>query len=171
MNCDIVKDIIPMYIDGCCSEASSKALEEHIYTCAECKKIYEDMKSSKEADLIMKAQNKIKKRKTILITSAIILAIIIFAGIYWYIHPTHYLYNDRWIIGKNETQIIDRYGAFDKLVDISYNDKFERGYCVKNETRDMWFGDIIPPEYYMIYFDENGVAYDVGIEVEYPIGG
>ena len=171
MNCDIVKDLIHMYIDGCCSEASAKALEEHINACAKCKKLYEDMKSSKEAELVMNAQNKIKKRKTILITSAITLAIIIIVGIYWYMHPTHYLYNDRWIIGKNETQIIDRYGAFDKLVDISYNDKFERGYCVKNETRDMWFGSPIPAEYYVIYFDENGIAYDVGIEEEERPGG
>jgi len=166
MNCDVIKDLIPMYIEGRCSEASGQTVEEHLNTCAECKKLYEDMKSSKETDLIMKAQNKIKKRKTILITSAITLSIIIIVGIYWCMHPTHYLYNDSWIIGKNETQIIDRYGAFDEYIEIGFSDEFERGYLVKPVTYDPWFHDPIAPEYYMIYFDENGIAYDVGIEEE-----
>ena len=45
MNCDIVKDLIPLYIDGCCSEESEKAVEEHIRDCGDCKKLLEDMKS------------------------------------------------------------------------------------------------------------------------------
>lgn len=45
MNCNIVKDLIPLYIDACCSEESEKAVEEHINSCAECKRLYEDMKT------------------------------------------------------------------------------------------------------------------------------
>ena len=48
MNCDIVKDLIPLYIDGCCSEESEKAVEEHIRDCGDCKKLLEDMKSSSD---------------------------------------------------------------------------------------------------------------------------
>ena len=46
MNCNIVKDLIPLYIDGCCSEESEKAVEEHIRDCYDCKRLLEDMKSS-----------------------------------------------------------------------------------------------------------------------------
>ncbi len=45
MNCNIVKDLIPLYIDGCCSEESGKIVEEHIKNCIDCKKLCEDMKS------------------------------------------------------------------------------------------------------------------------------
>lgn len=45
MNCDIIKDLIPLYIDGCCSAESKKAVEEHIADCGHCKKLLEDMKS------------------------------------------------------------------------------------------------------------------------------
>lgn len=45
MNCNIVKDLIPLYIDGCCSEESAKFVEEHIKNCIECKKLFEDMDS------------------------------------------------------------------------------------------------------------------------------
>ena len=48
MNCDIVKDLIPLYIDGCCSEESEKMVEEHIRECDDCKKLFEDMKSSSD---------------------------------------------------------------------------------------------------------------------------
>ena len=44
MNCNIVKDLIPLYIDGCCSEESKRVVEEHIEKCASCKQVFEDMK-------------------------------------------------------------------------------------------------------------------------------
>ena len=39
MNCDIIQDLIPSYIDGICSEASKNCVEEHIENCAECREI------------------------------------------------------------------------------------------------------------------------------------
>ena len=50
MNCSIVKDLIPLHIDRCCSEESKQLVEKHIKECAECKKVFEDMKSS--ADIV-----------------------------------------------------------------------------------------------------------------------
>ena len=38
MNCEIIKDLIPLYIDGCCSKESERAVEEHLSVCSECKK-------------------------------------------------------------------------------------------------------------------------------------
>ena len=48
MNCNIVKDLIPLYIDGCCSAESEKIVEEHIRDCDDCKRLLEDMKSSSD---------------------------------------------------------------------------------------------------------------------------
>lgn len=45
MNCNIIKDLIPLYIDGCCSKESNRIVEEHIKNCEDCKNLYEDMKS------------------------------------------------------------------------------------------------------------------------------
>ena len=44
MNCEIIKDLIPLYIDGCCSEESERIVEEHLKNCPECKKLFEEMK-------------------------------------------------------------------------------------------------------------------------------
>lgn len=100
-------------------------------------------------------------KKTIWVIAIIIIVAftITFIGVYWYNHPTHYLYEDRWIIGKSAVQIRERYGEFDKEFGSS-----SKGYCVKPSRTD-WWGDATWPEYYMIYFDENGKAYEVDVVV------
>lgn len=109
---------------------------------------------------------KANKKTTILI---IILTIIVFValivGIYWHNHPTHYLYKDSWIIGKTAEQIEERYGTYDYDSQTTH-DLLIKGYCVKHSMTD-WWGDPTWPEYYMIYFDENGEAY----KVEVVVGG
>ena len=45
MSCNVIRDILPSYIDGVCSEESAKCVEEHLKTCQDCKEIYEAMKS------------------------------------------------------------------------------------------------------------------------------
>ena len=39
MNCDIVRDLMPLYEDGLCSEESRRAVEEHLATCGACRKL------------------------------------------------------------------------------------------------------------------------------------
>ena len=39
MNCEIVKDLIPLYCDGLCSEETRAAVEEHTAQCEDCKKL------------------------------------------------------------------------------------------------------------------------------------
>ena len=45
MKCNVIKDLIPLYIDNCCSEESAALVKEHLESCAECKELYEDMKA------------------------------------------------------------------------------------------------------------------------------
>ncbi len=44
MKCNIIRDLIPLYIDGCCSEESADTVREHLSHCDECESLYEDMK-------------------------------------------------------------------------------------------------------------------------------
>lgn len=100
-----------------------------------------------------------KKTIIFIIIAVAVISAITFIGIYWHNHPTHYLYEDGWIIGKNASQIEQRYGAYD----IDW--QTTKGYCVKSQSTDYFWGDVLWPEYYMIHFDENGKAYKVEIEV------
>ena len=48
MNCNIIRDLIPLYIDGCCSVESANLVKEHIRDCDDCKKLLEEMKASSD---------------------------------------------------------------------------------------------------------------------------
>lgn len=44
MDCNVIEDLIPLYVDGCCSEESARLVQSHIADCDACKKLYESMK-------------------------------------------------------------------------------------------------------------------------------
>ena len=54
MNCNIIKDLIPLYVDGCCSEESKKIVNEHIQSCNACKKLLEDMNAPSDIVVVSK---------------------------------------------------------------------------------------------------------------------
>lgn len=45
MNCNVVKDLLPLYVDDCCSEESAALVKEHLDTCENCRGVFDNMKS------------------------------------------------------------------------------------------------------------------------------
>ncbi len=45
-NCDLIKDLLPLYLDKTASEPSTKAVEEHMNECEECRLFYQEMKKT-----------------------------------------------------------------------------------------------------------------------------
>lgn len=77
MNCEIIKDLIPLYIDGCCSKESERAVEEHLSDCSECKKLFEEMKEPTDiiaASESLKAFSKINDWKASVLQSVLLFA-------------------------------------------------------------------------------------------------
>lgn len=77
MHCDIVKDLLPLYVDEVCSEKSKEWIEEHLKECEECRKYCEVLKDKNpkietdwtssnllEGEFIRKIEKKIKKKIT-----------------------------------------------------------------------------------------------------------
>ena len=44
--CDIIKDLLPSYVDEICSEASKEWIEEHLKECEGCRALAERMKNT-----------------------------------------------------------------------------------------------------------------------------
>ena len=44
MKCDIIRDLLPLYCDGLCSEASKQEIEAHVAQCQECRACLAEMK-------------------------------------------------------------------------------------------------------------------------------
>lgn len=70
-NCDLISDLLPLYKDDICSEATKKIVEEHLAECTECRKMLADMsdvtideKIVKEKDEVINSQAKFFKRKS-----------------------------------------------------------------------------------------------------------
>ena len=68
--CEIIRDLLPLYIDGVCNHESRQAVEKHLTECEACRKYYESMKTSvslstmeKNISVDLKAINSLKKVK------------------------------------------------------------------------------------------------------------
>ena len=75
MNCDVIKDLIPLCIDGCCSEESEKIVKEHIESCDACRKLFEDMRTSSDmirvpSDMILVSEDMHAPSDTISVSEA-----------------------------------------------------------------------------------------------------
>lgn len=63
ISCEIIEDLLPLYIDEVCSEESKKMVEDHLCECSACKKKLDEMKKNfLEDETIM---NNIKEAKPI----------------------------------------------------------------------------------------------------------
>lgn len=49
--CEIVNDLLPIYVDGDCSESSRLIVEEHVKTCKECRALLDAMRTSLELEI------------------------------------------------------------------------------------------------------------------------
>ena len=89
MKCEIIKDLLPSYIDGLTSAESNSEIEEHLLTCQECTEALEQMKTEVDAENVelnkemIKPFKKLNKRviKAVLITLAVCIVIV---GSYFY---------------------------------------------------------------------------------------
>lgn len=74
-NCNIIKDLLPSYIDGICSPESEALIKEHMTECQNCQKLYEHMRTelvsvntsdAKKVDYFKKIQRNISHKNIIM---------------------------------------------------------------------------------------------------------
>ena len=94
MKCDIIRDLLPLYCDGLCSEASKHEIEAHVAQCEECRTGLAEMKehapvpslsqeSETEARVLQGVKKKFSRgrRRAVLIAVAVMLIFsIVLAG-------------------------------------------------------------------------------------------
>lgn len=75
MKCEIIRDLLPLYIDNICSKESRILIEDHLHDCTECHKLFEELTKNievenneddeinvhiQEKDLLLKAKRSIR---------------------------------------------------------------------------------------------------------------
>jgi len=107
-------------------------------------------------------------KRIISVILALLCVLLVCGGIFWYLHPTHFAYNDRFILGNVTEEIVDRYGVFTRehkgdsgtLVKAEYRIRDNTPELIMSYDNSLW---------YEIYF-QDGVAVKVALREGY-IGG
>lgn len=124
--CELIQDLMPLYVDGLTSEAANKHIQTHLEDCADCRKKYEAMTQSiaanekekkieeqKEIDYLKKVKKSSRKRLLIGFVSALLIILIaVFVKVYLFGYETeNYTDVDFKLDRPNSTVIIE--GSFD----------------------------------------------------------
>ena len=56
--CEIVQDLLPLYYDKACSEASCSFVEKHMAGCSDCQKIYNELQENNVDEVLAKVKEK-----------------------------------------------------------------------------------------------------------------
>ncbi|MEF2590165.1 MAG: zf-HC2 domain-containing protein, partial [Blautia obeum] len=99
LTCEVVRDLLPSYVDGLTNDVSNQAVEQHIKICENCQKLYHEMQETvngeylSEQDLEQMGQKanfkvpseidylkKIRKKNRMRILAAV-LTVVIAAGV------------------------------------------------------------------------------------------
>ena len=93
---------------------------------------------------------------------------ILLAGLWWYVHPTHYKYNDRFILGSTEQEIVARYGNFYRRSN-GVNGELGAGeYLIREDTPE-WIMGKDNSLWFVIHF-RDGVAVETEVREGTPGG-
>lgn len=102
INCALIKDLLPLYIDELCSNESTEIIKNHLEACEECNKEYTQLNkesivkevNNNSSELIKGVGNMFKKdkKKAILKTVAIFLVLIIVVGVFAFLKMPLILY-------------------------------------------------------------------------------
>lgn len=90
ITCDVIEDLLPLYVEGLASDDTNFLVEEHIKTCTDCKKQLEAIQNPKKIPIntdiepFKKVEKKLfhKRVQIIALTIVLVLAIVIITMAY-----------------------------------------------------------------------------------------
>lgn len=90
ITCEVIQDLLPLYLDGCCSEQSGRIVENHLADCADCRKkrqvyqkalVPEDQADDPDLKKIKRGMRKLTRWKRIGILALCLVFLLVFAVI------------------------------------------------------------------------------------------
>ena len=58
--CEVIRDLLPLYQDGACSEESRGLVEAHLKECEDCRRIAEELKQTELERALRRQVNELK---------------------------------------------------------------------------------------------------------------
>lgn len=137
ISCDIIRDILPLYLDEVVSDDTRALVEEHLDTCDSCKKEADILKQNivlpsnrniklSDAMILKKLKNRLLRKKVIVSIISIVVSIAIVMGTYAYMSFT-----ESFIPYDSTDILIEESGG---QLYISYHGKYLAGSVGINEN-------------------------------------
>ena len=142
INCNVIQDILPLYIEDVVSNDTKELVEEHLQNCEICQRVYHETKTDFENDMKISAQTKegsneandlkrfrkfLKKRKIKTILFSIAATVICFVAVFIFMnkHVTYISYKDAAGKDQEATEKADE-KAFDEEQAIELESKMRK---------------------------------------------
>ncbi|WP_312652040.1 zf-HC2 domain-containing protein [Aminipila sp.] len=177
MKCEIIRDLLPSYIDGLTSEESNLEIEKHINECSLCNDIYDHMRVEMKSQRIIFDEDRIKpfkklNRRILKSVVATVLICAMLVGVYLYFFTfgwkvnsedmnIHYDYKDGSIYiefelldGRTLTPILDRH-AFGPEKVINFRECFSSIIDDRGEYPNQFSYGIEYNEYFRKNLDDD----------------
>lgn len=154
INCNVIGDLLPLYVDGAVSEDTKKLVEEHLAECEECKKTAEDMGkelvlpvhetvAAAETSFLQKMKKNLTKRKILTAVVSVLVTAVVFVGGY------AAMILPEWVIPYNSEDFAVR--EMDGYIFVSYKKDYSSSYGFQGEdgyylyvTHNPWSAYISP---------------------------
>lgn len=171
MDCDVIKDLLPLYAEEMTSQKSEALIKEHFEECDDCKKVYDDMKKpepqitfkSEPSENFKKYVKKAKRSSLLKIVLIVLTGLLVQGIVFWGLMGV--------LIWDSASAKIDEYtnvAEYEQLM----------GENAKEEFRNKWGMDetIFPKEiteemnvkeYKMVYYNPWDAQYLSYLTVEY----
>lgn len=97
MNCNVIRDLLPLYAEDMVSPESKALVEDHLQGCESCTKELENLKNTPKLPLevetgsLRRVENAIQKRRTLTALAAAMTAIALIVTVYIFMNTTIYL--------------------------------------------------------------------------------
>lgn len=182
MKCDVIRDLIPSYIDGLCSDDSNEIIKEHLSVCEECKEYYMQMIKEISADIQSESDElnpfiKIKRNTAKKIFFAMIITACVISVI-WEQYTSFYTNGESMYSEEIDVRLDEKYGiatlefvpkeddvivdiGYGREVDISVNGKkpLETLHLIKRNYHEKYNG--FSTNQYQLYFVDDDTALDL----------
>lgn len=155
ISCDVIQDLLPLYVENLASEDSRKMVEEHIRECPKCKKQLEKMTSginiAIDTDIgpLRKIEFALQRKKILTIIFAVLATFVILTVAFAYVlSPRYFNYEDD-LVTVSENSIGQVTVTFrEDVVGYNINGYYDEEYAghvyhltAWDTTWDQWFGE------------------------------
>lgn len=140
--CEIVQDVLPLYVDSACSASSTAMIEEHLDNCPKCKSLYEKLCSDSGEEIlkaemvgvVAKHEKQIKKKRILSIVISVLVTFVVLmlaVALLFTSYPdllfttseyrTYQSFANNHRAGMEKQEILDKLGCPDGYVDAQGN--------------------------------------------------